>query len=76
MPNIKQPDLLLPLIVLSICLPACTAVAPWERGTLAKAQMALNPEPMQSTMRAHNYGSREAASGSSSGAGGGGCGCY
>lgn len=64
------------LIILGSCLSACTAVAPWERGTLAKAQMAVNPQPLQNAMRAHNYGSREAASGSSAGAGGGGCGCY
>jgi len=63
------------LIALSICVSACSPVAPWQRGTLAKASMALEPQPMQRSFREHSYGSREAASGSSS-ASGGGCGCY
>lgn len=63
------------LMVLSACAAACSPVAPWQRGTLAKPSMALEPNPMQSSMREHTHGSREAASGSSSG-GGGGCGCY
>lgn len=54
---------------------ACSAVAPWERGTLAKPHMALDPNPIQSALQGHTYGSREAGSGSSS-ASGGGCGCY
>lgn len=54
---------------------ACAPVAPWERGNLAKPQMALEPYPMQNALRAHNYGSREAAAGGNA-AEGGGCGCY
>ena len=54
---------------------SCSAVAPWERGHLAKPQMALDPHPLQSSLRAHAYGSREAA-GAISASGGGGCGCY
>ena len=56
-------------------LSACAPLQPWERGNLAKPQMALEPYPLQGALRAHNYGSREAASGSNS-AQGGGCGCY
>jgi hypothetical protein len=56
-------------------LSGCSTVQPWERGTLAKPQMALDPYPMQSTYRAHNYNSREAGAGAGS-HGGGGCGCY
>ena len=63
------------LFALGVCISGCTPVAPWQRGTLAKAQMALDPYPAQNTFNAHIYGSREAATGSSS-AGGGGCGCY
>ena len=63
------------LFALGVCVSGCTPVAPWQRGTLAKPQMALNPYPMQNTFNTHIYGSREAATGSSS-AGGGGCGCY
>ncbi|MBK8814212.1 MAG: DUF4266 domain-containing protein [Methylococcaceae bacterium] len=54
---------------------ACTPVQPWERGNLAKPQMAIDPYPLQSALRAHNYGSREAAAGGNA-AQGGGCGCY
>lgn len=63
------------LLAISFWLTACTTVQPWERGNLAKPQMALDPYPLQSALRAHNYGSREAAAGGSA-AQGGGCGCY
>ncbi|MDO9103467.1 MAG: DUF4266 domain-containing protein [Methylovulum sp.] len=63
------------LIALGFSGAACSPVAPWQRGTLAKASMALEPHPMQRAFREHSYGSREAASGSSA-ASGGGCGCY
>ena len=56
-------------------LSGCSAVSPWERGTLAKSEMSLEPAPLQSSLRAHQYGSREAASGGGQ-SGGGGCGCY
>ena len=54
----------------------CARVQPWERGNLAKPQMALDPYPMQSSLRFHNYGSREAASAAGNASQGGGCGCY
>ncbi|WP_374086158.1 DUF4266 domain-containing protein [Methylomicrobium lacus] len=60
---------------LTVGLSGCVEVAPWERGNLAKPHMALEPYPMQSALRAHNYGSREAAAGGNA-AEGGGCGCY
>ncbi|MDD5276595.1 MAG: DUF4266 domain-containing protein [Methylovulum sp.] len=63
---------LLPLVLV---ITGCTAVAPWQRGTLAKPQMALEPNPVQSALRTHTYGSREAAAGGGSAVGGG-CGCY
>lgn len=56
-------------------LSACSSVSPWERGTLAKTEMSLDVSPLQSSLRSHQYGSREAASGGSQ-SGGGGCGCY
>lgn len=46
----------------------CAPLQPWERGNLAKPQMALDPYPLQSALRAHNYGSREAAAGGQCGA--------
>lgn len=64
------------LLFISSLLMGCTHVEPWERGNLAKPHMSLDPHPMQSTLRAHNYGSREAAANSNSASGGGGCGCY
>jgi hypothetical protein len=64
--------LLLPALIL--CLPACQPVEPWERGDLAKPQMALDPNAMHSALRAHTFASREAASATTSAAGGG-CGC-
>lgn len=68
---------LAPLILLlfAVLSAGCAAVSPWEKGTLAKSQMALDPHPLQAVMRAHNYSSREAAVGGHA-SGGGGCGCY
>jgi hypothetical protein len=64
------------IIVLSnTYLTGCAPVQPWERGNLAKPQMALDPYPLQSALRTHNYGSREAMTGGSASQGGG-CGCY
>jgi hypothetical protein len=52
----------------------CAPVAPWERGRLAKPQMASEPEPLQRRLRDHVHESREAGAGSGIGRGGG-CGC-
>ncbi|MDV6343396.1 DUF4266 domain-containing protein [Nitrosomonas sp. Is37] len=57
-------------------LSGCVNVAPWERGNLAKSEMALDPNPLQSAIQAHVYGSREAAASINSSGGGGGCGCF
>ncbi|MCX7096928.1 MAG: DUF4266 domain-containing protein [Methylococcales bacterium] len=70
-----KPSKLALLIAVSISLSSCAQIQPWERGILAKPQMAMTPYPMESALRSHNYGSRESASGGSS-ASGGGCGCY
>jgi hypothetical protein len=66
---------MLKLVMLGIGLSGCASVAPWERGNLAKPEMALNANAMQNSLRTHVYGSREAAAGGDS-ASGGGCGCY
>lgn len=66
----------LTLAILLVVNEGCTTVMPWERGNLAKPQMAMQPFASQVEFREHIYGSREASSGSTSGAGGGGCGCY
>ncbi len=68
------------MLLLGVCVVAalsgCANVAPWERGTLAKPHMALDPSPLQTGTRMHNYGSREAGASTNSEGGGGGCGCY
>jgi hypothetical protein len=62
------------ILLCGACLSGCASVSPWERGHLAKPQMALEPYPAQSALRGHIYASREASV-----AGdvvmGGGCGC-
>ncbi|WP_228370198.1 DUF4266 domain-containing protein [Methylococcus capsulatus] len=56
-------------------LPGCVqTVAPWERGALAKPQMALVPDVQHSALMLHTYASKETSS-DGYGVGGGGCGC-
>jgi hypothetical protein len=62
-------------VLVALALGGCATVKPWQRGNLAKPQMAFDPHPMQSALRSHNYLSREAASGGTT-ATGAGCGCY
>jgi hypothetical protein len=62
------------LASLVFALGACAPVQPWERGRLAQPVMALAADPLQESMDAHVYDSKEAASGGI-GAAGGGCGC-
>lgn len=69
---IKLTTLALPV---ALSLGGCAEVQPWERGNLAKPQMALDPYPLQSELRGHSYGAREAVGPGNSGSGGG-CGCY
>lgn len=52
----------------------CANVQPWERGYLAKREMAFDPNPATAIQMQHLYSSKEAASGGY-GVGGGGCGC-
>ena len=49
-------------------------VKPWERGTLAKKEMALNSAGLDNALDDHIYFSQEGSSGGRSFAGGG-CGC-
>lgn len=66
---------LLLLLGLGPGLSACAPVEPWERGNLAKPQMAFDFDPIQSRYRDHVNRSREAAV-TGNPADGGGCGCY
>lgn len=67
---------LLPILLLALAASACSSmeVKPWQRGTLARADMQLDPNPLQTQFSEHIYFSKEAASGGR-GFGGGGCGC-
>lgn len=63
------------LTVLALILVGCGAAPKaWERGTLARPEMAFAPDPLLSTYRDHAFVSKEQASGGA-GVGGGGCGC-
>lgn len=63
---------LLAVLLLAAC--ASTPPKAWERGTLAKPEMAWDPDPTLAAQRNHTYTSKEHATGAAS-AGGGGCGC-
>ncbi len=64
------------LLVLVCTLPACSSlgVKPWQRELLAKKEMALDANGVDSSIDDHIYFSKEATSGGR-GFGGGGCGC-
>ena len=64
--------LCIPVLLLSMS--ACTAVKPWERGHLARAEMAFTPDPMERKARDHIFHSKEGSSSVSADSGGG-CGC-
>ncbi len=53
---------------------SCSTVNPWERGVLAKPEMAWEPDPLMGQLQEHVYFSKEGSAGGY-GAGGGGCGC-
>ena len=59
---------------LALCLCACASVQPWERGTLARPEMQLDPNTLQTGLYEQVYDSKEAASGGTRTAGAG-CGC-
>ncbi|QSA97033.1 DUF4266 domain-containing protein [Methylococcus sp. EFPC2] len=55
-------------------LQGCAEVKPWERGNLAREEMALDPYPALNKFRDHIFTSKEASQGGHGGSGGG-CGC-
>ncbi len=59
-----------------LLLAGCAGMEPkaWQRGDLARPEMAWDPDPVDAAIREHTYNSKEAASGSATVAGGG-CGC-
>lgn len=61
-------------LVLSVALVGCGTVQPWQKGNLAKPEMAFDSDPLQTRFTDHVYHSKEGAAGGMS-VGGGGCGC-
>ena len=65
---------ILSAVTAALGLGACASVQPWERGTLARPEMQLDPNPLQTGLYEQVYDSKEAASGGA-GTAGAGCGC-
>lgn len=62
------------MLVATLACVGCATVQPWERGRLASARMAWEPDPLSAAYAEHVRFSKEAGAGSLS-ASGGGCGC-
>ena len=69
----KIQKLLMAALVLH-CYGCATNVEPWQKGLLAKPYMAVEPDPLDRTIREQIVTSKEGASGGY-GVVGGGCGC-
>ena len=65
---------ILALAIAAALLAGCVEVAPYQRGYLARPDMALDPTPGTAKALEKTYSAKEAASGGAS-VGGGGCGC-
>ena len=61
-------------LALALLLAGCVEVAPYQRGYLARPDIALDPTPGTAKALEKTYSAKEAASGGAS-VGGGGCGC-
>jgi len=61
---------------LALLCASCSSIGPkpWEKDLMARAEMKVDPYPLQSAAEDHIYFSREASSGGR-GFAGGGCGC-
>ena len=62
------------LLCVLLFLTSCRQVQPWERGHLAKSEMAWESDPLEALLQDHIFFSKEASSGGNTAAGGG-CGC-
>jgi uncharacterized protein DUF4266 len=62
------------MLALLCCLGGCANVKPWERSVLARDDMQIVSDPLDTSIDEHVYFSKEASSGGQ-GFGGGGCGC-
>ena len=61
------------VVVLAGC-SSLSQVQPWQKGNLAKPEMAFDADTLDARFMDHTYFSKEGASGGA-GVGGGGCGC-
>lgn len=61
-------------VFIAISAAACAPVAPYQRGYLARPEMAFEDSPGHARAVEKTYSAKEAASGGAS-VGGGGCGC-
>lgn len=64
----------LALLLVAISLAACTPVKAWERGNLARPEMAFTTDGSAQKIQDHIYHSKEGSSSVTAGSGGG-CGC-
>jgi len=76
MPTRNQPFLRLLMAALAIALAGCSSlgVKPWQRDLMAREDMRLDANALDTSVDEHLYFSKEASSGGRSFAGGG-CGC-
>jgi hypothetical protein len=65
---------LMSILILLTGLAACEAVPAYQRGDLARTEMAFDPDPLESRFNQHIYFSKEASTGGN-GVAAGGCGC-
>jgi hypothetical protein len=61
------------VLLLSV-LGGCATVPPWERGTLAKPVMSVDPPPQEQQQKLRTYGAKQGGAAATA-VGGGGCGC-
>jgi len=61
-------------LLLMAVLSGCSTVPPWERGTLAKPVMSVDPPPQEQQQKLRTYSAKEGGA-AATGVGGGGCGC-
>lgn len=62
------------LLLAPMLLASCEAVPAYQRGDLARPEMAFDADPLESRLNQHIYFSKEASTGGN-GVAAGGCGC-
>ena len=72
--SVSHASIVIVTVAAAVSLGACATVQPWERGTLARPEMQLEPDPLQTGLYRQVYDSKEASSGGA-GPAGAGCGC-